>query len=71
MYAIRSYYVSKLVNETCTLLTAEAESKGIMLVYPDIKDENAVVLDVNKMEKVLLNLVGNALKFTEKSYNFV
>jgi len=58
--------LSKLVNETCTLLTAEAESKGIMLVYPDIKDENAVVLDVNKMEKVLLNLVGNALKFTEK-----
>ena len=60
------FAVRELVHQTLTLLGPRAGPKGITLrqvIHPDVPQQ--VVGDVTRLRQVLLNLAGNAVKFTE------
>lgn len=64
-----NFSLSKTVNYVIELLCPNAKEKKIKLLYdidPDINDN--LIGDPTKLSQILVNLVGNALKFTEKGY---
>ncbi|MDD2790740.1 MAG: ATP-binding protein [Sulfurimonas sp.] len=61
--------ISKLCNEIASIFTLNVKSKGLDF-YLEI-DENipkSLLLDEIRLRQILLNLIGNAVKFTQSGY---
>ncbi len=62
--SIEKVYVEELVNDACSLFTVQADQKGLEL-KSDIKGSPLfAAADLRKLKQVLINLLGNAVKFT-------
>ena len=60
------FSVVELVHNVHTIMQFRAEEKGLELLK-DIPAENLTVQgDATRLRQILLNLIGNAIKFTEK-----
>jgi two-component system, NarL family, sensor histidine kinase EvgS len=58
--------IDALVRETLAMLESTAEGKGITLRGEVPADMRPLLTDAGKLRQILINLVGNAIKFTAK-----
>ncbi len=59
--------ISTAIKEVITTLEIEARNQGLYLKYEESKQKLPLVwVDSDKVKEVLMNLLGNGLKFTEK-----
>ena len=64
--ASSSVSLNGIANSVVALLRSNAEAKGLELrLVVASESENWVLADAQRLKQVLLNLVGNAIKFTE------
>ena len=60
------FSINELVNNVQTIMQFKAEEKGLGLVKDIPAEELYVKGDANRLRQILINLIGNAIKFTEK-----
>lgn len=64
-----SYRLPIVIGDAMALMSARAQEKGIALVFdadPDLPDD--VIGDPGRLRQIITNLVGNAVKFTDRGH---
>ncbi|MDO8329753.1 MAG: response regulator [Fluviicoccus sp.] len=63
------FNMQRLVEEVCDLLQGQIQSKGLeMVLCYHINCPRLLIGDPNRIRQILLNLLGNAIKFTHTGY---
>ena len=60
------FSINELVNNVHTIMQFKAEEKGLRLLKDIPKEALYVEGDATRLRQILINLIGNAIKFTEK-----
>lgn len=66
-YVLSEIKIADLIQEIINLMKPLATQKGIELRFNQNKEET-IYADINKVKQILSNLIGNALKFTDKGF---
>jgi PAS domain S-box-containing protein len=61
-----SFNLIALIERVISLLTPVAEKKGLLLHTSVTSDLGEITSDRRRLEQILINLINNAIKFTEK-----
>ena len=62
------FSINELLNHVHTIMHFKAEEKGLEFKKEIPAGELTVKGDANRLRQILINLVGNAIKFTEKGW---
>jgi len=57
--------LTQIMEEAIELQAVQLEQKGLKLVLPNIQEEIIVYVDPDKLKQVFLNVLNNAIKFTD------
>lgn len=61
-----NYDIVKLVRDITNSVKRYAEAKGLNLIFKSEMDSLIIACDPDMIERILLNLISNSLKFTDK-----
>ena len=59
--------IVKVVEDIVQSVAAYVESKGLELIFDTDVEEKYMAFDADKIERIMLNLISNAIKFTKLS----
>lgn len=65
--ALERTNIVKVINSTIELLQPQYERKNIKLIFTPQKDNIEILIDPKLIERVYINLIGNAIKFTPEN----
>jgi len=57
--------IVKVVEEIVMSVTNYTESKGLNIIFDTNVEENFIACDTEKIERIVLNLISNAIKFSD------
>jgi len=60
-----------VVEEVVMSLTTFIESKGLKIVFDTDVEEKIIAFDKEKIERIVLNLISNAIKFSDEGYEIL
>ncbi|WP_148226470.1 response regulator [Paludibacter propionicigenes] len=63
---VSKFIVEELVTDIVSIIKPQAQQKNIDLIKATISKDIVITSDIDKCRHILQNLVGNAVKFTEK-----
>lgn len=64
-----NYNIISLIEEITLSVTSYAESKGINIIFDTNVEEKIIAVDPDKIERIILNLLSNSIKFTNPGGN--
>jgi putative nucleotidyltransferase with HDIG domain len=62
---LRPMYLDEMARDIVSIFQDVTERKGLKLQYVQDEELPAIYLDPDKIERILMNLIRNAIKFTE------
>lgn len=68
---LRNCNIVSVVEEITLLIVSYVENKGISIVFDTDIEEKIVSCDTDMIERIILNLISNAIKFTEPGGSIV
>lgn len=67
-FEITEFNPTHLVDEVVSMIEPQARQKSIDMTYMSEDADFTIISDADKCRHILQNLIGNAVKFTEKGY---
>ncbi|MGO5075244.1 ATP-binding protein [Clostridium sporogenes] len=64
-----NYNIISLIEEITLSVTSYAESKGINIIFDTNVEDKIIAVDPDKIERIILNLLSNSIKFTNLGGN--
>jgi signal transduction histidine kinase len=66
---MENHNIISIIEDTTMSVVTYAENKGVNIVFDTDTEERYTACDQNMIERILLNLLSNALKFTDRGGN--
>lgn len=66
-YTPRNYDIISLVEDICMSTSDFIKNMGMNIVFDTDKEEKIIAVDIDSIERIILNLISNAIKFSKEN----